>query len=206
MLFVIIHGQPPRSHSVIDANLVRSRRSFVPDRHDMVVYERATGQLSVSAAHPTEQDMYRREFGRIFFRTVTHFEVATSLSCSPLQELGAEALSVAGVPGLRHVRLRQVQFHHPSAVAVQSIINGRDLNDELTRTPLVEGMVHGEIHSLTFDLLLVGQRKLVKLTMTLPNRLVYDRRVGGPHVRDFLLARGFLVIPQVPRARLAPAP
>ena len=35
--------------------------------------------------------------------------------------------------------------------------------------------------------------------MTLPNRLVYDRRMGGQSVREFLLARGFVVIPQVAR-------
>ena len=199
VLFVIIHGQPPRSYSVIDTGLQRSRCSFVPDRHDMVIYERATGQLAVSASHPTEQDMYRREFGRIFFGTVTHFAVATYLSCAPLQELGAGALSVAGVTGLRHVRLRQVQVQMPSATAFQHVLIGKDLNGEIDQPEQVRVLRSGEIRSLILDLSLAHQRKLVRLTMTLPNRLVYDRRMGGQSVREFLLARGFVVIPQVAR-------
>ena len=58
--FVIIHGRPPRNHGAIESDDRRSRVTYVPDKHDILVFDRRTGRLAVNAQFFGEQDFYRR--------------------------------------------------------------------------------------------------------------------------------------------------
>ena len=82
--FLIIHGRTPRNLSVITSAFSRDRVSLVPDKQDTVVFDKATGRLSVNAQYPAEHDFYRQVLGRVFFDRDDHFEPRAVLSCDVL--------------------------------------------------------------------------------------------------------------------------
>jgi hypothetical protein len=203
ILFVVIHGRAPKTHGIIRSSTDRSRLSYVRDKHDVILYDKRSGQLSVSAQYPVEQEFYRRTFGRVFFRTLDHFATRMLLTGRPLLDLGATALSAAGLPGIRFVRLRQLRIKEHDGRGTTVTFDALDLRHLLAQSHLLELLGRGEVLMMKFDIHLEGQKKAVSMQLVPPNRLTQDRRVGAALVRSFLLERRFLLMPEVERPMLA---
>jgi thiazole synthase ThiGH ThiG subunit len=52
---------------------------------------------------------------------------------------------------------------------------------------------------MRFDFSLEGQKRMPKVLLTPPNKLIYDRRMGAFQAREFLIRQGFVVLPQIER-------
>ncbi|MFH0903369.1 MAG: hypothetical protein V2A73_22300 [Pseudomonadota bacterium] len=195
--FLVIHGRAPRSTSIIQNESERSRLSFVPDGQDTVIFDTATGRLSVEARWPVEQDVYRRLVGEVFFDDGTHFATHELYSGEPLVEDGREALSVSGIPGLVGVTLKKVEVHPPLDQSERFVWSGVDLGSKLG-TEEARFVLAGRVVSyLKLSLALRGHPRQIPVEIRPPNKVTYDRRVGEVVVREFLLARRFMRLPDV---------
>ena len=201
--FLVIHGRGPRNTSIIENDTARSRLSFIPDKQDTIVYDVETGRLAVNARWPVEHDTYRRLVGEVFFKDADHFLAHEVYTGDPLVEDGAAALSVAGIPGLVGAALKKFEVHDTSEPAERLLWRGPDLGRKLGSE---EARVYfdGRVVSyLRLALALRGRKRLLSVEITPPNKVTYDRRVGDAVVREFLLARRFMRLPDaeaLPRA------
>lgn len=190
--FLIIHGRTPRNMSVITSAFSRDRLSFVPDKQDTVVFEKATGRLSINAQYPAENDFYRQVLGKVFFGKDDHFEPHAVLSCDVLLDDAEEALSVDGIADLDTVALREIALEacdHPYDLLVWKAndlkpVLPKDLPDLLRRGRTVR--------YAKLALYFTGKKRPKIVSINPPNKLSYDRRTGDDVVREFLFARGFL--------------
>ena len=200
----VLHGRPPRSQTVIENGEKRSRHSFVPDRRDLLVYDRTTGSLAVSAQSPTEQEFYRETFGRVFFGAPGHFSARMDITAKPLLEQGVEALVTDDIPSLRGVRLREVRVQLRDRRKQTRVIRDENMGEVLDEPDIAEWLGRGDIVFLRFDFLLQGQRRIPTVLLMPPNKMIYDRRLGAFQAREFLIRRGFVVLPQVERDYITP--
>lgn len=195
--FLIIHGQPPRTHGAIESVERRGRVSYVRDKHDAVVFDRRTGKLGVNAQFVGEQDLYRRSIGAVFWGDEEHFAAQPLFSGEPLRERGSAAVRPHGVPGVVSVALRAISV--TSEVTAGDVVawTGPDvaqrLDSELGRLVRQEGQVSG----FRLDVTLAGKPRPVRVDVRVPNHLSFDRRVGAPAIREYLLEAGFMTLPSV---------
>ncbi|MCU0659100.1 MAG: hypothetical protein MUF64_28750 [Polyangiaceae bacterium] len=197
--FHVIHGRPPRSHSTVKDGKDRSMISFVPDKRDLLIFDRASGRLAVSASHPSEQERYREYFGRFFFGAPGHFLDNMDITAAPLHTRRQAALSAAGIPGLKRVRLRELRVRLRDRPSLLITWQDNDLGELLDEEQMGELLDSGEVVSMRFDFSLEGQTRTPKVLLTPPNKLIYDRRLGAFQAREFLIRQGFVVLPQIER-------
>jgi hypothetical protein len=190
--FVIIHGHPPQSYSVIVDQRTRSRVSHVQAVQDSVIFSKATCRLSIHARGAHEQEVYRSLFGFTFFRSRDHFLARPIVTGDPLLTLGSQALSVSGFPWLRQVKLRHIQVGVDNGRGTRIALDDPDLA-ELFENPVVQLILrHGGIRTLQMDALLYGYKRVATIVLTPPNHFKHDPRVAPDQIRSFLIQRGFL--------------
>lgn len=193
--FLIVHGRPPRNHGAIESDDRRTRVTYVPDKHDLVVFNRKTRRLGVNAQFSSEQDFYRRVIGRVFWGSDDHFVAQPIYTGDPLVELGASALSPHGVPGLQGVVLRALTVASPDPALGVIAWKGHDLGGALA-SPLGRLVLrHGEIRQFQLALVLSGRPRAVRVDVAVPNHLAFDRRSGGDIVHEYLLESRFMRLP-----------
>ncbi len=194
--FVIIHGQPPRSLSVITSPSRRDRMSLLPDKQDTVVFDKATGRLSINAQYAAEHDFYRAVLGRVYFGSDGHFAAGAALDCGVLLDDPNGALSVEGLPALASVVLREVVLEAVDSPRDKLVWSAPDLG-ELFLGELVQLMTRDRVvRRAKLALTPVGEAKPKLVELAPPNKLTYDRRTHDAVVREFLFTRGFLRHPQ----------
>lgn len=199
--FLIIHGQPPRSLSIITSPSSRDRMSLVPDKQDTVVFDKATGRLSINAQYAAEHDFYRAVIGKVFFGSDGHFAPHEVLDCGVLLDDPVAALSVEGVPALDAVVLREVVLEAVDSPKDKLAWSASDLRDVYLRE-LDHVMTRDRVvRRAKLALYPAGSSKAKVVEIAPPNKLTYDRRTYDAVVREFLFARGFL---RHPRAHAGP--
>ena len=193
--FLIVHGRPPRNHGAIESEDRRTRVTYVPDKHDLVVFDRKTHRLGVNAQFSSEQDFYRRALGRVFWNDDDHFVAEPIYTGEPLVEEGASALGPHGVPGLQGVVLRALTVASPDPALGVIAWKGHDLGGALA-SPLGRLLLrHGEIRHFQLALILSGRPRAVRVDVDVPNHLAFDRRLGGDIVHEYLLESRFMRLP-----------
>jgi hypothetical protein len=200
--FLIIHGQPPRSVSVITSPSSRDRMSLVPDKQDTVVFDKASGRLSINAQYAAEHDFYRSAIGKVFFGNDSHFTPHEVLDCSVLLDDPVAALSVEGLPALDAVVLREVVLEAIDSPRDKLSWSASDLR-EVFLNEVVQLMTRDRVvRRVKLALYPAGSSKAKLVELAPPNKLTYDRRTHDAVVREFLFARGFLRHPQAAMASL----
>jgi hypothetical protein len=192
--FVIIHGRPPRNHGAIESDDRRTRVTYVPDKHDVLVFDRRTGRLQVNAQFFREQDFYRRALGRVFWNDDDHFVARPVYTGEPLVEEGAAALDPHGVPGLSEVVLREVKVISNGKDGGVLDWKAHDLGPILDSPLGRYALLYGDVVQFQLAMVLTGRPRAVRVDVQVPNNLSYDRRVGGEVVREYLLESGFMRI------------
>jgi hypothetical protein len=200
--FVVIHGRPPRNHGAIESDDRRTRVTYVPDKHDVLVFDRRTGRLAVNAQFSGEQDFYRRALGRVFWADEDHFVAQPVYTGEPLVEEGVAALQPLGVPGLAGVVLREMKIVAPADPNAGVLSwKAHDLGP-LLASPLGRLVLqYGDVVQFQLALILAGRPRPVRVDVQVPNHLSFDRRLGGDVVREYLLESGFMRIPTPAPAR-----
>jgi hypothetical protein len=192
--FLMMHGRPPTTHGVIKAE-TRSRVSYIREKQDLAVFHKNTGKLAIDAQFPVEQDFYRQVFGQVFFGDAEHFDVRAVYTGRPLVEEGSASLSADGIPGLTHVALREIKVVSQTRKRNRAHVGDDNLAKRID-SPWGRAIFEmGEVRYMKMALTLVSQRRPLLVQIIIPNQLKYDRRMGANIVREFLLVRGFMLLP-----------
>ena len=136
--FLIIHGRPMRNQGAIETDEQRGRVIYVPDKHDLIVFDRNTGRLAVNAQFAREQNLYRDAIGEAFWGDAEHFRAAPVFSGQPLLDLGSAAVDTYGVPGVE-----QVVLPVDTIVLCAGQESVRGLADELTEVGIAAHVIGG---------------------------------------------------------------
>lgn len=196
--FRVTRGMVPRTQPIVVDGARVERIDFVPARPDLIIFDKRTSILSVNAQLPVEHDGYRRMFGRVFFDSPDHFAVNELYTGAPLIADAEAALCTDGFPAIRDVSLREVRFDLQPRLQRASFVGDR-INDAV---PALVDMMratsgHVSIRHLRLALYLSARKRPTIVEISQPNRCKVDRRFAGDIVREFLLARGFLRLPQL---------
>jgi hypothetical protein len=190
----VIHGKPRLSLSIIKDDEKRDRLSVVPDKEDVIQFDRRSGVLSVNAQYPAEADFYRQEIGELYFGSRERFVAATLLSADPVLNDLDYVLSPDGIPGLQEVCLREVRAILPGS-GNEIKLKGRDVRGDLVRIFPDGRSACVELRAVTLALRVEGRRQPKLVTIEVPNKLTFDRRTHSGLVREYLISKGLLRLP-----------
>ncbi len=149
------------------------------------------------------KELVRRVFGEAWFGSAAHFEGNEALTLAPLVDLAA-TLSVDGVPGLTKVELQELWITLEGTGWIGIGVGARGSCLLGATAPYVtRGLTDGAPSEACLSLWLAGRTRPVKLKLVAPQRLEFDRRDARVVrvVRDWLVARRFLTMPEAPAAQ-----
>jgi hypothetical protein len=186
--FHVVHGRPPRSQTIIEKGEKRSRYSYVPDRRDLLIFDRDGGRLAVSAQSPAEQEFYRETFGRVFFGAPGHFSALMDITARREGEDREAILAVGGArEGLPRLLEERSRLRIPTVVFVPSLA-GLD-GDLLARHPPGSLVVLVDLR----ELVAFEAGRLVRIpAQSGPQRLLSVREPpGSPYGSEPIVAEVF---------------
>lgn len=166
---------------------------FRPAKDDAVVYCPWRDELRVHAASSSERQYYRSVFGLRLFGSPIYFNLSLDYTLEPLREFGVDALSAAGVEGLKMVVLREIEYEFDTPNS--EVINHRGVNLFCTyhRPPLGANPIPAGTKLLhaTFDFYFERVSRPRKVQLRPPNTLRYGRACDGRIIEQWISARGF---------------
>ena len=107
--FLVRHGDPFRREGILDGGQTSSV-FYRPEKHDVLVYEPALGELRMNACNKGEKEAYRREFGRHLFGDEDLFPGTGKYTLEPLRTAGPASIVCTDIEGMDWVQLKEVQF------------------------------------------------------------------------------------------------
>lgn len=108
--FLIRHGEPYKREGAVEQDK-SSSVFYRPEKHDVLVYYAAIGELRINAASKGEKDLYRRSFGLHLFGDENHFPGAEKYTLEPLRTDGPASLTCSDVDGIESVILKEVWIY-----------------------------------------------------------------------------------------------
>jgi hypothetical protein len=158
------------------------------------------------AGYDWMKELVRRVFGESYFGSASHFEGDETITLAPLADLGA-ALSVDGIPGLKKAELQEVWIDLVGDGAGWVAVGARgDCMKGASAGFALRALSEGKPVEATFLLSLASRTRPIKVKIAAPRRVDFDRRDARvvQIVRDWVVARGFMSLPDHMRASQAP--
>ena len=97
--FLVRHGDPFRREGSLDGDQMSSV-FYRPEKHDVLVYESALGELRMNTCNKGEKEIYRVEFGRNVFGNKDFFPGTGKYTLEPLRRDGAVSIVCTDVDGM----------------------------------------------------------------------------------------------------------
>ena len=188
--FLVRHGDPFRREGSLDGDQMSSV-FYRPEKHDVLVYESAVGELRMNACNKGEKETYRVEFGRHVFGNEDFFPGTGKYTLEPLRRDGAVSIVCTDVDGMDWVRLREVQFLMGGAEREIEIRKANDLFAALegrgqsmpARAPILRASFHVKF----------TDAKSPRIVTIRPSNIAqYTRDSDADVVEDWLQKRGFI--------------
>ena len=107
--FLVRHGDPFRREGSFDAGQASSV-FYRPEKHDVLVYDPAVGEIRMHASSKGEKELYRASFGRHIFGDDDYFPDDGKYTLDPIRRDGAASVVCTDVDGIDWVRLKEVQY------------------------------------------------------------------------------------------------
>jgi hypothetical protein len=170
-----------------------------------VVFHDDTLRLDV-AGYDWMKELVRRVLGETYFGSQGHFEGKETITLAPFADLAA-ALSVEGVPGLRKAELQELWLDFGGPAGAWVAVGARtDCMRAQSAGYALQALSEAKPAEATALLFLTSRTRPVKLKIVPPRRLDFERR--DPRVvrvvRDWVIARGFMAMPDHLRASEVP--
>jgi hypothetical protein len=190
-VFIFARGSAPLRSVSIRARKSISTPTWIPQQHDVVIYETAADRLSVSAVHATDRELYRATLGFVLALDEQYFRTYSVFDGAPMKKRGSAALDSSDIVGLERVVLRKITILPLDRRGEQVEFVADDLSQSLDGGRLHTFLQHRAIGAWTFGLFLSDNRKALEIDILPPNALRFDRRLPLPIFRDFMELRGF---------------
>ena len=188
--FLVRHGEPFRREGSLDGDQTSSV-FYRPEKHDVLVYESAVGELRMNACNKGEKETYRVEFGRHVFGNEDFFPGTGKYTLEPLRRDGAVSVVCTDVDGMDWVRLKEVQFLRGGTEREIEIRKAKDLFAALEETgrsmPARAPILRASFHVKFTD------AKSPRIVTIRPSNIAqYTRDSDADVVEDWLQKRGFI--------------
>ena len=187
---LVRHGDPFRREGSFDAGQTSSV-FYRPEKHDVLVYEPAIGEIRMHAASKGEKETYRTAFGRHLFGDEDYFPGTAKYTLEPLRRIGPASVVCTDVDGMEWVRLKEIQF----------MWGGAEREIEIHKADDLFAALDGRGRSIPTAAPILRASFLVKFTDSKTARTVtirpsniaqYTRDSDADVVEDWLLKRGFI--------------
>ncbi len=189
--FLVRHGAACRREPALESGQPTAV-FFRPQKHDVLRYGPARGELGVNCCTERERRVLLRLFGSCFFGRPDTFPDTAKYSLEPLVRRGRHCLACIDVPGLERVRLTEVEFFFRGqpwkrtterAADIFALIEGEDLKwpdriEDITRA--------------TFEVKFCGKRRPRALTIVPCNKALYACDADSNLLERWMLSRGFI--------------
>lgn len=186
----ITHGRPVRTEGSIDKKLQRSRVAYRPQKHDSVIYDKATRVLKINAQTVGEKDLYRQKIGDVLFGDPNYFPEGDLYTLDPLRKGTA---SLATVDGVQSVRLTEVWIQLDDEQRFVQISRAYSLIKSIEDHGK-PNLAEGKITRASFLIKYTSGGRPRKLEIRPSNVAIFDRDRDGVAAEAFMRANGFLKV------------
>ncbi len=164
---------------------------FRPEKHDVLVYNPAIGELRINAGSAGECDLYRRTFGLHFFGSSEHFpNENTKYTLEPLRTDGPASLACGDVDGIDSIHLVELAYYWGGAQNEISIHKAGDFFAALASRP--NGRIQGaKIIGAKFRVKFADSKVPRMVGIRPPNVAKFTRDDDGQRVDEWLALRSF---------------
>ncbi len=164
---------------------------FRPAKDDVVVYSPERDEIRIHAATKGEKELYRTVFGLRLMGDHDYFSERKAYTLEPLREMGADALDVSDIDGLRQIVLREYEVEFRNGYKETLIRKAKDIYAAAAARNVQAIPQWGNLVRATFDFYFDRMKKPRKVTVRPPNALKLGRHCDAHLVHRWLSARGF---------------
>jgi hypothetical protein len=189
--FLVRHGEKLRREGTIE-NGQSSSVFYRPEKYDIVIFDRALGELAVHADAKGETAEYCRAFGKRLFNSESIFstEVSGRFSLAPIIDRGPDCLICSDVNGIEWVRLTELRWRHDCQQRHVEIHQADDVFAALAdiRRSIPRSAT---LLKAVFKIKFTHGERPRSVAIKPPNAAVFDRESDAPLVHDWLARRRF---------------
>lgn len=189
--FLVWHGRPFRCEgSIVDGQ--SSSIFFRPENHDVLVYDKALGELRMNAENKRIKKIYLEFFGKHLFGDKNHFPGANKYTLEPLSIDGRASLVCSDIPGLEWIRLKEIQYFWDREIPEIEIHKATDLFQCMADR---EEEIPEEVRLIgaSFDVKFENIRSPRTLSICPGNVAQYSHDDDGVCLEKWMAKRGFIL-------------
>ncbi len=189
--FMVRHGKRYSREAVIDDGNSTSFH-FRPEKHDVVVYNPANGELRINADSKGEIKLYRAAFGAHIFGDGNYFDLCRQFNLNPIRNDGEDSMLSEDIDEIEFVKLREVQISRGGPFKDVEIFKSDDLFASLQDRD--ESLpAYGEITQIKIRIKFRHAPAPKIIAITSGNRAQYKCNEDAEAVERWLCNRGFIV-------------
>lgn len=192
--FLVRHGEPCKREGSIVAGESRCVY-YRPGKHDVLIYQPATGEIGINAGTKGETNLYKRMFGLHLFGSEEFFPGDGKYTLEPLRDSGVDSLVCSDVDGIEYIKLRELQFCWGGPHKEIEIRRADDifamLADKDRKIPSGVPILKASFHIKFKD------SKNPRTVSIRPSNIAqFQRDDDGEMVEAWLKKRGFIIAPE----------
>ncbi|MDH5527834.1 MAG: hypothetical protein OEY97_11065 [Nitrospirota bacterium] len=188
--FLVRHGEPYKREGSIEEGESKSV-FYRPEKHDVLVYNPALGELRMNAGSKGEKELYRAMFGLHLFGSENFFPKESKYTLEPLRTDGEAALVCSDIEGMEWARMKEVRFYwggHQNEVEI------RKADDVFAALSVREKSLpeKARIIRASFQVKFTDAKTPRTVTIRPSNIADYTRDGDSSVVEEWLTKRGFI--------------
>ncbi|MGN7611912.1 hypothetical protein ACQZV8_07475 [Magnetococcales bacterium HHB-1] len=191
---IIRHGMPFKREGSIK-NGKSSSVAFRPEKHDVLIYNRASDEIAIHTSTKGELQLYLTLIGKYMFGSAEHFPSEDKYTLSPLLSAGKASMVCSDVDGMEWAVLRELSSYSGEGSDVIETRKAKDLFSSIsnlkTVTPLSKLICRA-----VFSIKLAQVKRPRAVTICPPNIALITRDEESSLIENWLSRRGFIRIPQ----------
>lgn len=188
--FLVRHGQPCKREGAMQDGQATSV-FYRPQKHDVLVYNSALGELRINCCGVRERNEFREAFGVHLFGDDRIFSGDAKYTLAPIVNDGENCLTCADIPGFDSVTLKEVEFFYRGKPSQRVIRKSEDIF-ALVKAGYFKWPEVDVLTRVVFEVAFTGAKKTRRVTIAGANRAMYGRDDDSVLVEQWLKARKFI--------------
>jgi len=190
--FLVRHGDTFRREGAVKGGQ-SSSVFYRPEKHDVLIYNPAIGELRINAGSKGEKDIYRRAFGTHLFSGENHFPSSNrKYTLDPLRTHGVDSLVCSDVKGIDAIQLTEITYYWGGA---QNEMEVRRAGDIFAALKERDGKIQkARIVGARFRVKFSDSKIPRSVSVRPPNVAKFTRDDDGKLVEEWLRKREFSLI------------
>jgi hypothetical protein len=188
--FLVRHGEPFTREAVIEDGESKSK-FFRPEKHDILVYNPALGEMRIHAGSKGVIELYRTRFGRHVFGDDEYLSGRSKFALEPLRADERDSLVCTDIDGMDWVKLKEYHIYWGGAHSEIEIRKSDDVYAALEQRER-SFPTGGRLMKAKFLIKFTDAKQPRTVTLNAGNRAQYKRDDDADILEAWLIARGFV--------------